>query len=164
MEIILPSDMFLLLQAQADGGAFHRAGVRYEVTRNERGPWHPERGPAVEGTSPMGQVLIRQGLPLERLQQEQAARLEAEMRKRPGWRRRFFPDDAPEWAFYQGHPVALYWDEEGRRWASLLFVMQGGGVAELLLDRSLAMDPARPATPEAPPVRAREQLQLELFV
>lgn len=161
MRLSLPAPEWALVRSQADTGEFVRSGVIYMVIDERRGPWSRELPPMLKGRSQEGQeILIEQDLPLERLIQSEAQTLNHEMCSKPGWRKRMFEDDAPTWRSLDGHPVAVYVSDEGKRWASLLFRMASTGVQEIMLSRDVLLDHEKLVVVQPMTVVAIEQLEL----
>lgn len=169
--VVLSADHWMRLYAQAiHGEVVYEHASRY-VMHEEFGPWSAERPSYFELSMDEGLVRLTQGLPDTTLSLEDAIIAEKVKRTRPGWRSRF-RDDSPTWKMYEGHPVAVYSTEDGRRWAALLFRGQSGGVQELLLARDVALQAeqetveiasmAPPCMRPAPKIRFNESNQLSL--
>lgn len=158
MKVTLPAPVWSLLRAQADKGQFTRSGVTFVVIDELCGPWCRAKPPFIQGRNELGEDLtLIQGLPLDRLTPAEAAAADSVLRQRAGWRKRFFPDWLPSWATLDGHPVAVYVNEQGSRWASLPYRLHAGGVQELLLARDVLLDQERAAPAE---LAAAEQMEL----
>lgn len=162
MRLSLPAPEWALVRSQADKGEFVRSGVIYMVIDERRGPWSREKPPLIKACSLEGQeILIEQDLPLERLSQEEALKMNRALCSRPGWRKRMFEEDAASWHSLDGHPVAVYVSDEGKRWASLLYRMSSTGVQEIMLARDVLLDHEKHVV--AQPRTTDERKQLELF-
>lgn len=162
MRLSLPAPEWALVRSQADKGEFIRSGVTYTVIDERIGPWSRDLPQAIKGRSLDGQeILIEQDLPLERLNQSEAQSLDAALRLKPGWRRRFFEEDAATWYTLDGHPVAVYVSDEGKRWAALLYRMASKGVQEIMLSRDVLLD--QEVATLVQPATAAPREQLELF-
>lgn len=162
MRLSLPAPEWAMVRSQADKGEFVRSGVTYTVIDERIGPWSRELPPFIKGCSLDGQeILIEQDLPLERLTQEESQKMNHALCSKPGWRKRMFEEDAATWHSLDGHPVAVYVSDEGKRWASLLYRVTATGVQEIMLARDVLLDHEKHVI--ARPVTAVACKQLELF-
>ena len=152
---IIPAQTWFFLRLQADSESIIKySGLTLRVVDELRVPWSRENPPFIIGQNDMGVVFkLVQGLPVNRLTMEEAEEAESVLRQRPGWRRHFFQDQTPSWSKLDGHPVAVYFDDQGKRWASIPYRFRLGGVQEILLAKDVLLDEER----------ARQQpVQLEL--
>lgn len=139
MEITLNAAAFAHAQWQAEHkGVFDAPlslGLATLVTERIE-PWSPSRRPTLTGVNPEGaEVALVMGLPDEAMPIEAAQAAEARrVSNGTSWRKRL--EDAPvDWETYRGHPVAVRYDLEGRRWAVLHHAK-----GEFLLARDVALD------------------------
>jgi len=106
-------------------------------------------------------VTFEQGLPAARpICLEEAKAFDKESQAY-GWRAHFYKGQEPEWYSYSGHPVSVYWAEDGDR-AATLFWRHGEQIVEMRLDDDIelsGLDALMPAAPPQPGVRA-EQMAL----
>lgn len=141
MELFIPAPSWAQMRWQADQrGTFCINGITYTLTGERCGPWSSDAPPYIEGCSEAGAfVRALQALPIKRLDAARAQQANKRLAQR-GWRKRFFEGEVPEWGTLQGHPVAVYWDLDGRRWAALLYETDRGCCDEIMIDRQQMLD------------------------